>query len=60
VSVKLFVIGIIDFQRYPSRYCLMQGRYFICSNFKKLQKKKSSKLESQPLNDYYPLRRVHH
>jgi len=33
VSVKLFVIGIIDFKRYPSRYCLMQGRYFICSNF---------------------------
>jgi len=33
MSVKLFVIVIIDFYRYPSTYCLMQGRCFICSNF---------------------------
>jgi len=25
VSVKLLVIVIIDFKRYPSKYCLMQG-----------------------------------
>jgi len=33
VSVKLLVIVIIDFKRYPSTYCLTQGRCFICSNF---------------------------
>jgi len=33
VSVKLLVIVIIGFQRYPSTYCLMQGRYVFCSNF---------------------------
>jgi len=27
------VIVIIDFKRYPSTYCLMQGSCFICSNF---------------------------
>jgi len=30
---KLLVINMIDFKRYPSTYCLMQGRCFICSNF---------------------------
>jgi len=34
-----------EFKPYPSTYCLMQSRCFICNNFKK----KSSKLESQPL-----------
>jgi len=36
--VKLLVIVIIDFKRYPSTYCLMQGRCFICNNFEKLKK----------------------
>jgi len=33
MSVKLFVIVIVVFKRYPSTYCLMQGRCFICSDF---------------------------
>jgi len=33
VSVKLLVIVIIDFKRYPSTYSILQGRCFICSNF---------------------------
>jgi len=33
MSVKLVVIVIVDFKRYPSTYRLMQGRCFICSNF---------------------------
>ena len=35
VSVRLLVIVIIDFKRYPSTYSLMQGRCFICSKFEK-------------------------
>ena len=32
-SVKLLVVVIIDFKRYPrTPYCLMQGSRFICSN----------------------------
>ena len=34
VSVKLLVTVIIDFERYPSTYCLKQGRCFICSDLK--------------------------
>jgi len=37
MAVKLLVIAIIDFKCYPSTYCLMQGRYFICSNFYNLK-----------------------
>jgi len=33
VSVKLLVIVLIDFKRYPRTYCLIPGRCFICSNF---------------------------
>jgi len=33
MSVVLLVIVIIDFKRYPSTDCLMQGRCFICSEF---------------------------
>jgi len=33
MSVKLFVIVIKVFKRYPSTYCLMRGSCFICSNF---------------------------
>ena len=33
VSVKLLVIVIIDFKRYPSTYCLTHGRCLICINF---------------------------
>jgi len=33
VPVKLFVVVIIDFKRFPSTKSLMQGRCFICSNF---------------------------
>jgi len=33
MSIKLFVIVIIDFKRYPNAHCLVQGRGFICSNF---------------------------
>ena len=33
VSVKLLVIVIIAFKRYPSTYCLVQGRCFICGDF---------------------------
>ena len=33
VSVKLLVIVIADFKRYPSTYCLMTGRCFIYDNF---------------------------
>jgi len=29
----MLVIVIIVFKRYPSRYCLMQGSCFICSDF---------------------------
>jgi len=36
VTVKLLVTVVIDFKRYPSTYCLMQGSCFICSNFKYL------------------------
>jgi len=35
MSVKLLVIAITVFKRYPSTYCLMQGCCFICSDFKK-------------------------
>jgi len=35
VPVKLLVIVIIVFKRYPSTYGLMQGSCFMCSNFKK-------------------------
>jgi len=31
-SVKLLLIVIIVFKRYPSTYCLMQGRCFFCSD----------------------------
>jgi len=34
LSVKLFVIVIIDFKRYPSTNGSMQGGCFICSDFK--------------------------
>jgi len=34
---KLLVINMIDCKRYPSTYCLMQGRCFICSNFQNLK-----------------------
>jgi len=33
MSVKLLIIVIIVFSHYPSTYCLMQGRCFICNNF---------------------------
>jgi len=33
LSVKLFVIVIIDFKRYPSTNGSMQGGCFICSDF---------------------------
>ena len=33
VSVKLLVIVITVFKRYPSTYCLMQGSCFICNYF---------------------------
>jgi len=36
-KVKLLVIVIIVFKRYPSTYCLLQGSSFICSNFWKLK-----------------------
>jgi len=48
----VLVIAIIVFKRYPSTYCLMQGRCFICSNFQNLQTIFTSKLESQPLIFY--------
>ena len=47
VSVQLLVIAIIDFKRYSSTYCLMQGGCFICSDLK--VEHFSTKLESQPL-----------
>jgi len=37
MSVQLLVIVNIDFQRYPSTYCLMQGSCFIGSNFSNLK-----------------------
>ena len=37
VSVRLLVIVIIYFKRYPSTYSLMQGRCFICNKFEKLK-----------------------
>ena len=33
-SVKVLLIVIIVFKRYPSTYCLMQGRCFYCSDLK--------------------------
>jgi len=33
VSVKLLVIVIKVFKRYPSTYCIMQGSCFICCDF---------------------------
>ena len=33
MSVKLLVIVIIDFKRYPSSYCLMQGKCFVCRKY---------------------------
>ena len=42
VPVKLLVIVIIVFKRYPSTYCLMQGRWGF-----KFFTKKNTKLESQ-------------
>ena len=36
VSVKLLVIVIIYFKRYPSTYCLMQGRCFILATYKNI------------------------
>ena len=52
--VKLLVIVIIVFKRYPRIYCFMRGSCFICtcSNFWNL-KKKSSKLESQYFQNVY-------
>ena len=38
VSVKLLVIVIVVFKRYPSTYCLMQGSCVICGNLKKLKR----------------------
>jgi len=32
VSVKLLVIVIIDFKRYLTTYCWIQGSCFICSD----------------------------
>jgi len=34
MSVKLLVIVIIDFKRYPSTCCFMQGSWFIWRTFK--------------------------
>mgnify|MGYP000140301666 CR=1 FL=1 len=39
MSVKLLVIVIICVKRYPSKYCLMQGRCVICSDLKFEEKK---------------------
>jgi len=36
MSVKLLVLVVIVFKRYPSTYCLMQGSWFSCSDFKSL------------------------
>ena len=36
-SVKLLFIVFIDFKCYPRINCLIHGRCFICSNFKKLK-----------------------
>jgi len=36
MSVKLLVIVIIVFKRYPSTYCLIQGSCFICFDLKVL------------------------
>jgi len=33
MSVKLLFIAIIVLKRYPGTYCLMQGSWFICSDF---------------------------
>jgi len=33
MSVKLYIIIIIVFKRYPSTYCLMQGSCFIYRQF---------------------------
>jgi len=41
VSVKLTVIVIIVFKRYPSTYYLMPGSCFICSNFWNFEKNTS-------------------
>jgi len=38
LNVKLLVIAIIIFKRYPSTNCLMQGSCVIRSNFKKKRK----------------------
>jgi len=51
VSVKVFIIVIIDVKRYPRTYSLMQGRCFMYGNTKK--QKNTSTLESaQPLETY--------
>jgi len=42
--VKLFVIVIIDSNRYPSTYCLMQGSCFIYSNLNFREKKNHFKI----------------
>ena len=46
-SVKLLVIVIIDFKRYPNTYCLCQVDVAFVPTFKIWQN--TSKLESQPL-----------
>jgi len=33
MSVKLLVIVFIVFKYNPSKYCLMQGSCFVCSDF---------------------------
>ena len=42
------MIVTIDFKRYPSTYCLLQGRYFFCSKFQSLKTIFTSKLETPP------------
>ena len=56
VSVKLLVIVIVVFKRYPSTYCLMQGSCFICSNIEKL-KRKYLKIRVTAFKLYYEMDR---
>ena len=52
VIVKLLVIVITIFKRYPSTYCLMQGSLFHLWQLLKFECF-TSKLESQPLKPHY-------
>jgi len=51
--MSLSVIVIVEFKLYLSTYCLMKGRYFLCSKFYNFKKKNYLKIRIKTFNGIY-------